>query len=566
MQSCRLRAGSPSRFFAALLSLSTVIAPARGALAQPGSLYAMTPYEKCAKEMLQIEDVNGDGKLDFVCINGNTSTAAPGGISLLSGVRGADGRLPVLAYNHQPGLGGRVVEVTLGATKLFAACHNTNGGVVRLFHRTTLAELAIRDVGYYCSGLKAIDLDNDGRDELLVSSSALAKVEALRITAPTTTSVAVAPLFAYTRADLAQFGAAITSLDDVNGDGIKEWAVGAPEANGGRGLVAIMLGNISGTVPLQIIDGATSTSGLGRDLAHLDLSGDGSKELLVSAVRTTGGDSAIHQFNIGSGALQLTRSITRAAGDGLGVLLSERAVDVNGDNVPDMAANFTGGTAIISGRSFEVIKEFAGFTFRPSLIVEQAHHDPHRVYGGIVLGKYTSLPGDNNNSNLFHITLADKWGCPDLNVALAHSPSEYAGVFGNDGQVPTITVPHGCAVPGGDLVIQSDMSPNAPAVVVAGPQMSNSPFPAIASSANKLVVKRDTLEALEPAFAPANGIASVVVRSITPTLTDPDGAGPIPQELRWFIQAIQFGQFAPTAQASGKGIASSMGYQLRAVQ
>jgi hypothetical protein len=120
-------------------------------------------------------------------------------------------------------------------------------------------------------------------------------------------------------------------------------------------------------------------------------------------------------------------------------------------------------------------------------------------------------------------------------------------------------------VPGGDIVIESDMSPNAPAVILAAPLMA-SPFPAISGTANRLVPKRDSLEALEPAFAPANGLARVVVRNITPTLTDPDGAGPLPAEVRWFLQAIQFAQFAPTAQASGNGIASSMGHQLRAVQ
>lgn len=96
---------------------------------------------------------------------------------------------------------------------------------------------------------------------------------------------------------------------DLDGDGVPEWAVGAPQA----GVVRVL--STSGE-PVAELRGEGR---FGASLAMADIDGDGRSELLVGAPRT-GGDSG--EAILYSSALVETRRIRGEAGDRLGTAVA----------------------------------------------------------------------------------------------------------------------------------------------------------------------------------------------------------------------------------------------------
>uniref|UniRef100_A0A8C5QEH2 VWFA domain-containing protein n=1 Tax=Leptobrachium leishanense TaxID=445787 RepID=A0A8C5QEH2_9ANUR len=85
----------------------------------------------------------------------------------------------------------------------------------------------------------------------------------------------------------AQFGAAVTVLSDLDGDGIGEVAVGAPYEQDGRGALYIFKGETMGVKPSysQRLSGTSGSRGFGLSVhGVLDLSGDGSADVVVGAL------------------------------------------------------------------------------------------------------------------------------------------------------------------------------------------------------------------------------------------------------------------------------------------
>ncbi len=142
------------------------------------------------------------------------------------------------------------------------------------------------------------DLDGDGLEELAigdtdqrvgtVDGAGLVYIVSGGSVAPGVHDVSVvsgAQLYGTTR--YTGFGAAIANAADTNGDGYGDLVVGAPFAARDGGSVYIFEGPIIGSVPVDTYaaewDGA-SRENAGTNLAAGDLDGDGSSEILVSAV------------------------------------------------------------------------------------------------------------------------------------------------------------------------------------------------------------------------------------------------------------------------------------------
>jgi FG-GAP repeat protein len=158
------------------------------------------------------------------------------------------------------------------------------------------------------------------------------------------------------------FGFAVAALEDLDGDGVAELAVGAPDDDDGgvnRGAVWVLFLRSDGTVRAQAK--LSSTQGglagpvrnvdrFGSALAALgDLDGDGSQELAVGAPDTDDGGASSGALWLLSlapdGSALASRKVSAAstdfagplrAGDRFGCALA-RLPDMDGDGVPELA-------------------------------------------------------------------------------------------------------------------------------------------------------------------------------------------------------------------------------------
>eukprot|EP00727_Mastigamoeba_balamuthi_P002544 m51a1_g12287 hypothetical protein (1173) ;mRNA; r:288650-292261 len=170
-------------------------------------------------------------------------------------------------------------------------------------------------------------------------------------------------------------GIALTSLGDINGDGVSEVAIGVPALEvayvvygsaSGLGL-EVPLSQLSGQNGFQVTAQSFAGSDLGTSLASVDINGDGIADLAIGAPGS-GAGLVFVLFGSGSNANQSSVDVSwldgkngfviqgEAEGDRLGWSLSS-AGDFNGDNVTDLVIGCMGSGAstprayVVFGRS-----------------------------------------------------------------------------------------------------------------------------------------------------------------------------------------------------------------------
>ena len=133
------------------------------------------------------------------------------------------------------------------------------------------------------------------------------------------------------------FGSGVASLGDIDGDGVTDIAVGAPNLtyNAGGNLVYVFFLNSNGTVKgRQTITGGP---GFGTTLASLgDLDGDGVTDLAVgspNSSRIFNGQASILLLN-SNGTLKRSREL--GSGSGFGISVASIG-DLDGDGLTDLA-------------------------------------------------------------------------------------------------------------------------------------------------------------------------------------------------------------------------------------
>lgn len=136
------------------------------------------------------------------------------------------------------------------------------------------------------------------------------------------------------------FGSAVAALRDVNGDGRSDFAVGAPGANGGRGLVRVVSGADGSEI--RTLFGSSDGERFGEAVASVaDRDGDGTPDLLVGAPDFTPSPELaragrVRVMSIASGA-EILAVEGLDAGARLGAAVAS-VPDANGDLAADFVA------------------------------------------------------------------------------------------------------------------------------------------------------------------------------------------------------------------------------------
>ncbi len=191
------------------------------------------------------------------------------------------------------------------------------------------------------------DVDGDGFADVLIGAPGTSDGGAVYLVlGPVSGSVALAGADAkWTAEDIGdEAGTAVAALGDLDGDGVDEFAVGAPGATGTKnndGVVYVLndlAGGSLGEVSWRY-NGPSSSQGAGFSvLGPGDLDGDGNRDLVVGSVDAENGAGRVYVvMSPTDGAFDLDDADgwhEGATGDAAGTSLG--ASDIDGDGLPDL--------------------------------------------------------------------------------------------------------------------------------------------------------------------------------------------------------------------------------------
>lgn len=207
-----------------------------------------------------------------------------------------------------------------------------------------------------------------------------------------------------------RFGSAIDAMGDVDGDGVLDSVIGAPNYGSGTGKVYLCSGGMNGILWARA--GFDTLKGVGRAVASLkgDADGDGIHDVLVSGFKT--------QATMNHGFVWLLSGKTghpiwerseRGAGVGYGISLACLG-DLDGDALPDVAVGApytTGPAGIMSGRVYL----YSGRDARCLGVLEGGAAGD--LFGMSVGGRADYSPGENGGPDPLWITTEHKYYDPD---------------------------------------------------------------------------------------------------------------------------------------------------------
>ena len=193
-----------------------------------------------------------------------------------------------------------------------------------------------------------------------------------------------------------RFGAAICDAGDVNADGWRDYLVGEPNANGGRGGVVCISGKYlaTGLAPSQLysyypaLNGVSAGAAFGFAVAKLgDVTGDGVPDFAIGAPYHDGTVPQVGGVFVLDGATHVPTPYRylSSLSYGLTGFSVSNAGDRDGDGFPDILAGsptsgtFSGSVYLLSGRAF--------VTGSPaSFLVEPKIWEPPQLTGASLFG------------------------------------------------------------------------------------------------------------------------------------------------------------------------------------
>ncbi len=204
------------------------------------------------------------------------------------------------------------------------------------------------------------DLNGDGVPDLLVSASQMGALQAQPGYVLALSGSDGARLLRLDGASGGDaFGRSVASVADVDGDGVRDIAVGAPGADlrGPEAGAVHLYSGRSGT-PLWVSQGDRGGDALGVALCALgDVDGDGTPDLAAAALQPAQGPTNDPGFGYvralsGADGSPLFTARGSAEASDLGRLLAPLG-DINGDGLPDLAASAPPSQAVLflSGRT-----------------------------------------------------------------------------------------------------------------------------------------------------------------------------------------------------------------------
>jgi hypothetical protein len=198
-----------------------------------------------------------------------------------------------------------------------------------------------------------------------------------------------------------QFGAAVSSAGDVNGDGHADLLIGAPGSGSAAGRAYVISGRTSRVI--RVLSAHRPGDGFGVGTARTDdRSGDGVPDLIVGATSTTTpGHGAAYVYSGKTGKL-LFRIRGERGNVAFGQFFVAGVGDTNGDGVPDIYvgdyasnnAGSAGGFAAVysgvDGRLLHAWRGAAGEGLGPGRAAGDVNHDGRT---DLIIGEYTSSDG-----------------------------------------------------------------------------------------------------------------------------------------------------------------------------
>lgn len=216
---------------------------------------------------------------------------------------------------------------------------------------------------FFGKSLAALDANGDGVLDLAVGSPGYAGSIGYGAGAVRVYSGTDGALLAFTTGTASsQYGSAIANAGDQDGDGREDLYVGAPMANSNRGAVYIQSG-LDGSI-LRTVNSPVTFGSFGVTLATLDdVDGDGLKDLAVGspALRNgtigNAGKVSILRSSDSTFAVELQGTVVYTR---LGQTLAS-APDANGDGLADLLiGSYSGGLALlVSGTDLTTIRDLS---------------------------------------------------------------------------------------------------------------------------------------------------------------------------------------------------------------
>lgn len=148
------------------------------------------------------------------------------------------------------------------------------------------------------------DVNGDGAEDMLYGVTNLGLQLFFGATSPA--ALDTTPDVSFTNGGVSAFGAVLSSVGDVNGDGIGDFAASARALAGNAGTVYLFFGRPSNTWPPSVtvnaggcgadvcLVGSAAGGFFGWDIAGTDFNGDGFNDLIISARASSAGAGAVY--------------------------------------------------------------------------------------------------------------------------------------------------------------------------------------------------------------------------------------------------------------------------------
>jgi serine/threonine protein kinase len=299
------------------------------------------------------------------------------------------------------------------------------------------------------------DIDNDGKSDFGVCASGNGTANYAKVYSGATGTL----LFSYSGG--VSLGVSLTGIDDLNGDGFRDFAISDIQNAQGTGVVHVRSGQTGAL--LHSIAGQSFNEFFGNSICAIDdQNGDGKQDLLIGAPGVGAGRISVHS---GANGLQLASAIGTSAGDYFGGNVHQ-IPDMDSDGKRDFAisawSSDVGGSEagrvyLLSSALLTTITtidgEFAGDYFsggmasadttgdgEVELLIGASQHDAGGSNSGrayvysLIEGCSTTLPHYDVGVTPRDILLVDRDSDGDRDAVSANSGDGTLTVLTNDGQ------------------------------------------------------------------------------------------------------------------------------------